>query len=117
MENRSQPITISIPLFLPTGVPAGFMDPVPVVPTETQITNELVDFAGTTQVACAICQDQISADGCQLRGCQHAYHRQCIRTWFGASSLCPVCRRDVRGVQEDNASVASSEMYLQEMFQ
>jgi hypothetical protein len=120
METRSQPISISIPMFLPggqVGLPSGFMDPVPVLPTEQQITNELVELVATTQVACAICQEQISADGCQLRGCHHAYHRNCIRTWFGASSLCPVCRRDVRGDQEGSASSASSETYPQDMFQ
>ena len=109
----TNPVVIAFPLNMPT----GFMDPVPVLPTAEQITNELVDYEGTAQAACAICQDAISEGGCKLRGCNHYYHRACIQTWFCASSLCPVCRRDIRGGQEDQSSSASSETSLQEMSQ
>ena len=97
------------PLYInfPINIPAGFMDPVPVMPTAAQIDHELVPFVpGASQVSCAICQDAISEGGCRLRSCAHAYHNVCIRTWFGASTVCPVCRRDIR---EDLASQTSSD--------
>ena len=98
-RQRRMPITISIPLNFPGG---AFDDPVPVFPTADQITNELIPLAPSSSPSvCSICQDSISSDGCQLRGCAHTYHTNCIRTWFSASVRCPVCRRDIRGDQED----------------
>ena len=109
--------TTSIAITFPMTVPAGFMEPVPVIPTPEQINNELVDYSETTQAACAVCQEVISEGGCQLRGCLHVYHQQCIRTWFGASSLCPVCRRDIREGPAAQSSSASSETHPQDMSQ
>lgn len=108
------------PLYInfPINLPAGFMDPVPVLPTPAQIAHELVAFVqGASQVSCAICQDTISSDGCRLRGCDHAYHNACIRTWFGASTNCPVCRRDIRGDLASQTLPASQETPSQEMNQ
>jgi hypothetical protein len=108
------------PLYInfPINIPAGFMDPVAVLPTAAQIANELIPFAqGASQVSCAICQDVISSDGCRLRGCEHAYHNVCIRTWFGASTNCPVCRRDIRGDSGGQTLPAAQETPSQEMNQ
>jgi hypothetical protein len=109
----SRPVVFSIPL----NIPNNFLDSVPVVATQTQINNEIVDFEATTQVACAICQDSISSGGCQLRVCGHHYHQSCIRTWFCASSLCPVCRRDIREDPQAQTSSVSSETSPQDMSQ
>ena len=101
------------PVFLnfPINIPNNFLDAVPVIPTQAQITNELMPFEqGESQVACAICQDAISQGGCRLRGCGHSYHGTCIRTWFGASTNCPVCRRDIRGDQASQTSSGEQEM-------
>lgn len=99
---RRNPITITFPLSL-----EGFNDPVPVIPTAEQISSELVPLNSSSVQSCSICQDSISADGCQLRGCQHAYHRACIQLWFGSSVRCPVCRRDIRGDSESQTSSES----------
>ena len=104
---------------IPITIPNNFLDAVPVLATQTQINNEIVDFEveGTTQASCAICQDSISSNGCQLRVCGHHYHQSCIRTWFCASSLCPVCRRDIREGPREQTSSASSETSPQDMSQ
>lgn len=99
-RTRTDPVTITFPITFP----ANFMDNVPVVATAQQITNELVPYSGSSQQTCSICQDSISSDGVELRGCQHVYHRECIQTWFGASVRCPVCRRDIREGQEAETS-------------
>lgn len=108
------------PLYInfPINIPAGFMEPVPVLATPAQIEREIMPFVqGESQVSCAICQDAILTDGCRLRGCDHAYHTVCIRTWFGASINCPVCRRDIRGDSAVQTSSASQETPSPEMNQ
>lgn len=100
-NQRAVPITFSIPLSW-AGAGGTFDEPVPVFPTPDQITNELVQLAPSSSPSvCSICQDTISSDGCQLRGCAHTYHTSCIRMWFSTSVRCPVCRRDIREDQED----------------
>ncbi len=99
-RTRTEPVTITFPI----SIPANFMDNVPVVASNQQITNELVPYSGSSQQTCSICQDSISSDGVELRGCHHVYHRECIETWFGASVRCPVCRRDIREGQEAGTS-------------
>jgi hypothetical protein len=84
-----RPLTISFPM-------DAFNEPVIVTPTPQQINNEIVNLTSDSQQTCSICQESIADDGCQLRGCNHPYHRHCIRTWFSASVRCPICRRDIR---------------------
>lgn len=99
--NRQRiPLTITFPMDLSN------LDNIIVAPTEEQVAHELVPLSASSAQTCSICQDSIQADGCQLRGCQHAYHRACIEVWFSTSVRCPVCRRDIRG---DQASQTSSE--------
>jgi hypothetical protein len=113
-NNKKRPGVISLPNGLQYEImTAGEANGMKPTPADTVV----VDYVGTSQAACAICQDGISDGGCQLRGCHHKYHRTCIQTWFCASSLCPVCRRDIRGGQEDQASSVSSETSPQEMSQ
>ena len=102
LGQRRNPITISFPLSLDQ-----FNEPVPVIPTPEQVNSELVPLSSSSVQSCSICQDTISVDGCQLRGCQHAYHRGCIQLWFSSSVRCPVCRRDIRGDSESQTSSES----------
>lgn len=96
---RNLPVTITFPLTFNSD---AFNEPVPVYPTAEQINHELVDLVlSSSPSVCSICQDSISSEGCQLRGCAHTYHTNCIRTWFSTSVRCPVCRRDIREDQED----------------
>jgi len=78
-------------------LPSNFLDPVPVAPTQAQIssaTETLNRPPADTQ--CAICQDNIAADATRIRSCGHIYHRSCILSWFTMSVRCPVCRHDIR---------------------
>ena len=99
---RSVPIVFSFPMNMD-----GFNEPVTVAPSSQQISDEIIAITSSSQQSCSICQDSISSDGCQLRGCGHAYHRNCIRVWFATSVRCPVCRRDIRGDQESQTSSES----------
>ena len=76
-------------------LPANFNDPVPVLPTQAQITAAVENLESTT-TNCAICQDSISSGACRIRQCGHVYHRTCILTWLGMNVRCPVCRHDIR---------------------
>jgi len=52
---------------------------------------------------CAICISEFE-DGEELRKlpCGHFFHKDCVDEWFNRSSVCPMCKRDVRtGSQED----------------
>jgi hypothetical protein len=86
----------------------NFMDPVLVLPSQTQIRNalQIIPTSSTTNTNCAICQDSISVDGVQLRQCHHVYHRECIMAWFQRNVRCPVCRHDIR--EEDHTTQTSS---------
>ena len=85
-----------------------FMDPVLVLPTQTQIRNAIqsIPSNSTTNTNCAICQESILVDGIQLRQCHHVYHRECIMAWFQRNVRCPVCRHDIR--EEDHRNQTSS---------
>jgi hypothetical protein len=96
---RNLPVTITFPLTFNSD---AFNEAVPIYPTAEQINHELVALVPSSSLSvCSICQDSISSEGCQLRGCAHTYHTNCIRTWFSTSVRCPVCRRDIREGQED----------------
>lgn len=110
MLMRQTPLTISIPLDM------NFSN-VLVVPTQEQINGELEPHMHTTTQQCPICQDDISSDGVRLRVCQHSFHQSCIRTWFGASVRCPMCRRDIREDPATQTSAASTGILFQEQNQ
>jgi hypothetical protein len=75
----------------------GFSDPVPVVPTNAQITNAVTyETANSQSNNCAICQESIDGELVRIRHCGHIYHRTCLSTWFQTSVRCPVCRHDIR---------------------
>ena len=76
-----------------------FFNPVLVTPTRAQISSSLQDYPGTTS-NCAVCQDSISSGGCRIRQCGHVYHRSCIEAWFASSVRCPVCRHDIRILED-----------------
>jgi len=109
------PITLSFPMTIPN----SFLETtVPVLPTNAQVNSEIQEFNGSeSPQACAICQEQITMDGCRLRSCNHAYHSACVRMWFGASARCPVCRRDIREDPVTQTTSASPETPSQQQSQ
>lgn len=88
------------------GVP-GFSESVAVRPTALQIsaatTEEVVSGDLDEDNVCAICQDDIAV-GTTMRiinYCDHSFHKQCIDTWFAQNVHCPVCRHDIRIVDNE----------------
>lgn len=81
------------------GVPANFMEPVPVRPTAAQIAEgTVIETVDAEEEVCAICQDEMPAgsEARALRACDHRFHVGCIDTWFQRDVRCPVCRHDIR---------------------
>ena len=73
----------------------NFFDPVPVVPTQEQISAATERQIPVTNISCAICQDSIQT-ATRLRACGHCFHDTCIQQWLNINTRCPVCRHDVR---------------------
>lgn len=87
---------------------SNFSDPVPVVPTNAQITNAVTyETTNSQSNNCAICQESIDGELVRIRHCGHIYHRTCLSTWFQSSVRCPVCRHDIRA--GDPATQTSSD--------
>jgi hypothetical protein len=89
------------------GIP-GFSEPVPVRASGQQITaattEEIVAEGDGTLETCAICQDDI-ASGTTMRiinHCEHSFHKDCIDVWFSQNVHCPVCRHDIRDLDEQS---------------
>jgi len=82
------------------------MEPVIVRPTRSQI-----DRATTLHLAsvddedlnCSICQETYTEQQSirLIRHCSHKFHRECIDTWFNRNVHCPVCRHDIREVNQN----------------
>lgn len=94
-------VTLTMPAL--TG---SFLDPVTVTASPAQINASLENYPNTTS-NCAICQDAISSGGCRIRQCGHVYHRSCIENWLSMSVRCPVCRHDIREVNQANQTSAA----------
>ena len=88
----------------------NFSDPVPVVPTNAQITNAVTyETANSQSNNCAICQESIDGELVRIRHCGHIYHRTCLSTWFQTSVRCPVCRHDIRAMGPVNQTSSDVE--------
>jgi hypothetical protein len=78
-----------------------FFEPVPIVPTETQIASSSVLYNSiddSEEARCSICQDDIrfGEEVRSLTHCDHFFHRSCIDLWLQSSVRCPLCRHDIR---------------------
>ena len=88
-------------------MPARFNDPVVVAPSQLQI-NAALENHDNPDSPCAICQEAITSNGVRIRQCQHSYHRACISNWFSMSVRCPVCRHDIREVDQPAQTSSAS---------
>ena len=86
-------------------LPNAFMEPVLVRPTQQQIqaASRVDVLAVASTENCAICQDSFAAHSNRrtLITCGHAFHMNCIDTWFEQNVHCPVCRHDIRDLSVD----------------
>lgn len=82
-----------------------FMEPVIVRPTSEEIErgSRVDTLAVASTDNCAICQDSFAAHSNRrtLTHCGHAFHMNCIDTWFQQNVHCPVCRHDIRDITVD----------------
>ena len=89
----------------------NFMEPVPIVPTPSQVLSgtEIVTVA-PPDTQCSICQEDVTSVHTRIHHCGHRFHQLCIRQWFEVNPRCPVCRHDIRERRErrDLHSSASS---------
>jgi hypothetical protein len=82
------------------------LSPVPVTPSQEvlQANSILTSIEPGPDVMCAICQSHDAEGESQwriLRACQHEFHRRCIDRWFSQNVHCPVCRHDIRDMDEE----------------
>lgn len=93
--NRITNMVLNIPIGLDRDLSGNFFDPVPVVPTQAQITTATDRHVNIPDTNCAICQDSVTC-ATRIRACGHCFHPQCIDQWFSMNARCPVCRHDIR---------------------
>lgn len=80
----------------------GFFQPIPILPTQEQITNatEIINIndAEIEQLHCPIDLLPFQADEevIRIRHCNHVFRRNNLMSWFNTSSRCPLCRYDIR---------------------
>jgi hypothetical protein len=53
---------------------------------------------------CAVCQAHGPAQPWRVLHCRHAYHQSCIDEWFNINVHCPICRRDIRNIENPHAT-------------
>lgn len=92
--NRTTNMVFNIPLGN-LDLSGNFFDPVPVLPTQQQITTATERNVTISETNCAICQDSVTS-ATRIRACGHCFHPQCIEQWFSVNTRCPVCRHDIR---------------------
>lgn len=86
------------------------MEDVVVSATEEEIEAASTRAFPDNQTTCSICQDDIDVNEMcrKLNHCGHTFHIRCIDTWFSRNVHCPICRHDIREVDESVSAAASS---------
>jgi hypothetical protein len=59
--------------------------------------------------SCSICRDRFD-DNSIVRKlyCNHIFHLNCIDTWLEGNIRCPVCRSDLRDVEDDSVNLSNT---------
>lgn len=97
-DRPAQPQSLVMNIDLSGNVLRNFLDPVPVVATQAQITAALETGVDVDHETCPICRDPVQV-ATRLRACGHSFHGACITEWLGMNTRCPVCRHDIRDPQ------------------
>lgn len=76
------------------GLDAKALHALPVFTLESEQANEEGGVAAELHGQCVVCLGEMEDGelGRLLPGCRHVFHVECIDTWLGVSSTCPVCR-------------------------
>ena len=69
--------------------------------TTVSIKSKIINNNGTGET-CAICLNEVSFENKHFLHCGHIFHCSCINYWINnGSNLCPICRGNIRCVNED----------------
>lgn len=119
IPQTTRPTQIDIPINLldalfpnmAGGTNGTFWDAVTVHLTPAQLAASLLDYTpeANSQELCCICQEGIATQPCvSLATCGHHMHRGCGTTWFSISTRCPVCRGDLRTLEQTNTNAGDT---------
>lgn len=107
---------------LSTTIPVNFFDPITVRPTNEQITAATTVTAfrdiSSNQTICPISRETFVDDDTvmQINHCHHVFREASLRNWFANSTLCPVCRHDIRNTESFNNLVSNISNILTNTF-
>ena len=89
----------------------GFLDPVEVRPTPSQIEAatrraRFADIVRPLNAQCPISMEDFSDNDIVtvIRSCGHVFHTESLRNWFETNTRCPVCRYDIRDFHISSSS-------------
>ena len=59
-------------------------------------------YSGCSFDECSICLEKYTESGDTITYffCKHAFHTKCIENWLKTSSLCPLCKQDIKKHKE-----------------
>jgi hypothetical protein len=57
---------------------------------------------------CSICREPIKDDK-EILVCNHSFHIICIRTWLQLKGNCPICRRFINNISDEESDEDSDE--------
>lgn len=64
--------------------------------------------------SCCICLVEYKDSDERLKTpCCHEFHADCLRTWFRQKQTCPLCRRDIKDVLENDLDEGARSVYLE----
>lgn len=69
---------------------------------------------GKSSSHCTVCYDQYAkGEVIRVLPCGHFFHYKCLKPWFKKSSLCPLCRLNVKkALQENQNPVDPTSIYI-----
>jgi len=80
----------------------------PQQPPATQLELEQLQLAARLdpEAVCSIClcewqEGAEEKQACQMPGCGHVFHCECITKWLGLCNSCPVCRLSIKVAQPE----------------
>lgn len=95
----------------------NFLSPVPVIPSEEQISNATETILYSTIIepsytSCPISYEDFNRDSNVMRilHCGHYFEPNSLRTWFRNNVRCPICRYDIRNYNLNNTSTNNTEI-------
>jgi len=93
----------------------NFLEPVPIVPTITQIINAtniltFENIQNPVNIICPITRDPFEVTDIitQIKYCSHLFNSAALNTWFLSNCICPICRYDIRDYFTSGSLVEAS---------